>query len=59
MAGKEGQVILEDLVMADMEGQIEDEDLMIEEGTKKNTTTVEVNPDTVDVVDGSVKLKDL
>jgi hypothetical protein len=58
MAGKEGQVILEDLVMADMEGQIE-EDLMIEEGTEKNTTTVEANPDTVDVVDISVKLKDL
>ncbi len=59
MEDKKGQVILEVLVMEDMEDQIEDEDLMIKDETKKDMTTVEVNPDTVDVVDGSVKLKDL
>ncbi len=59
MEDKKGQVILEVLAMADMEDQIEDEDLMIGDETKKDTTTVEEKADTVDVVDGNVKLKGL
>ncbi len=59
MEDKKGQVILEVLVMEDMEDQIEDEDLMIKDETKKDTTTVVEKADTVDVVDGNVKLKDL
>ncbi len=59
MEDKKDQVILEVLVMAVMEDQTEDEDPMIEEGTKRETTTVEEKTDTVDVVDGNVKLKGL
>jgi hypothetical protein len=53
-----GLVILEVLVLEDMEDQVE-EDQTIEEGTKKDTMTVEGKADTVDVVDTNVKLKDL
>ena len=56
MEDKKGQVILEVLVMEDMEDQIEDEDRMIEDETKKDTTTVEEKADTVDVADCNVKL---
>jgi len=59
MGDSKGQVILEVLVMVDTEGQIEEEDLMIEEEIEENTATVEEQIDTVDVVKGNVKLRDL
>ena len=59
MGDNKGQVILEVLVMADTEGQIEEEGLMIKEEIKENTATAEEQIDTADVVNGNVKLKDL
>jgi len=58
MEYNKGQVILEVLVMVDMEGLIEEEDLVKEEEIEENTATVEEEIDTVDVVNGNVKLKD-
>ena len=53
-----GQVILEVLVLEGMEDQVE-EVQMTKDGRKKDTTTVEGKTDTVDAVNGNVKLKDL
>ncbi len=59
MEDKEDQVILAVLAMADMEDPTEEEDLMTEEGIKKNTMTVAEKVDTVVVADINVKLKGL
>ena len=58
MEDQGAQVILEVLVLEGMEDQVE-EDQMTKDGRKKDTKVVEGKTDTVDVVNGNVKLKDL